>query len=343
MTTATAPPLSDADIIRLAQNDHQDTSSVPPYLLSSESHEALISFLHSRSSFHSPSLAVSEYAHSLLSFISLAPETPSLSSLLSSLLVNYINLFASLKIPRDTNSVKTIHFFSTLLNHVPIKDLKSVVNLIVLDILHIVNLDDAQLLELLPKCFDLIRESERGGDYVNSVFDRVLDCNWSKGLLVKMVSLVKDFAFIDKARGREFLEKVFDEMKIVDLQDLPSLVYQLLVLASKGFNKREIIEGIVGFFGSKMGSKVTSIVRQVEGTVLLHFNFAVKQDPSLGQEVIGLVKSDVQAFNHFTVSVMLSIARVRRFSETSMRILKTAVVAAYHDSKFSKYQMLLYF
>ncbi|KAJ0034471.1 hypothetical protein Pint_24485 [Pistacia integerrima] len=336
MTTAAAPPLTDADIIRLAEDHHQTSSSVSPYLLSSESHEALISFLHSRSSSHSPSLAVSEYTHSLLSLISLSPQTSSLSSLLSSLLVNYINLFTSLKIPRDTNSIKTIHFFSTLLNQVPVKDLKSAVDLIVLDILHIVNLDDAQLLDLLPKCFDLIRESERGGDYVNSVFDRVLDCNWSKGLLIKMVSLVKDFGFVDKGRCREFLEKVFDEMKIVDLQDLPSLVYQLLVLASKGFNKREVIEGIVGFFGSKMGSKVTSIVRQVEGTVLLHFNFAVKQDPSLGQEVVGLVKSDVRAFNHFTVAVMLSIARVRRFSENSMRILKTAVVAAYHDSKFSK-------
>ncbi|KAK2645650.1 hypothetical protein Ddye_020845 [Dipteronia dyeriana] len=338
-TAAAPPPLNDSDIIRLAQYHHADTSSsVPPYLLSPESHQTLVSFLHIRSSSsQNPSLAVSEYILSILSLISLSPQTPSLSSLLSSLLVVYTELFASLKIPRDTNSLKTIHLFDTLLSYVPVEDLKSVLDSIVSDTSRILDLDDAQMFDLLPKCFNLIRESLRGGDYVNYVFDRVLDSNWSKGLLVKLVSIVKDLGFIDKGRCREFLEKVFDGMKIVDLQDLPSLVYQLLVLASKGFNKREVVEGIVGFFGLKMESKVTSsIVRQVEGTVLLHVNFAVKQDPSLGQEVMGLVKLDLRAFNHFTVAVLLSVARVRRFSESSMGILKTALLTAYHDYKFSK-------
>ncbi|KAH9765891.1 Fanconi anemia group I-like protein [Citrus sinensis] len=200
----------------------------------------------------------------------------------------------------------------------------------------VVNLDDAQMLDLLPKCFDLLRESEKGGDYVNLVFDRLLDCDWSKGLLLKLVSIVRELGFFDKRRCSEFLMKVFEGMKIVDLQDLPTLVYQLLVLASRGFNKREVIEGIVVFFGSKMGSKVTSIVRQVEGTVLLHVNFAVKQDPSLGQEVMGLVKLDLRAFNHFAVAVLLSVARIRKFSESAMGILKTALLTAYRDYKFSK-------
>lgn len=180
------------------------------------------------------------------------------------------------------------------------------------------------------------QEIEHGGDFVSSVIDRILACNWSKGLLVKMVSLVRDFSFLDKVMGREFLEKVFAGMARVDLQDLPSLVYQLLVLASKGFSKREVIEGIVMFFGSKMGSKASSIVRQVEGTVLLHVNFAVKQDPSLGQEVVGLVRSDLRAFNHFTVAILLSVSRVRRFGDSSIGILKTTLLTTYRDYKFSK-------
>lgn len=337
MATTAPPPVTDTDIIRLAQDHHHHSSfSIPPYILSPESHETLISFLHSRSSSQSSSSAVSEYTISLLSLISISPQAPSLSSLLSSLLLNYSKLFTSLKIPRDSNSLKTINYFNGTLGYIPVKDLKSVLDLILLDFPQIVNLDDAQLLDLLPKCFDLVRESERGGEYVNSVVDRVLDCPWSKGLLIKMVSIVKDLGFIDKVRSREFLEKVFDEMKIVDLQDLPSLVYQLLVLASRGFNKREVMEGIVGYFGLKVGTKVTSIVRQVEGTVLLHVNFAVKQDPSLGQEVVGLLKLNPRAVNHFTVAVLFSIARVRRFRESSMGILKTALLTAYTDYKFSK-------
>lgn len=198
-------------------------------------------------------------------------------------------------------------------------------------------MDDAQLFDLLPQCFELIRNAEgKGGDYVNSVVDKIIDSKWSKGLLLKMVSVAKDFCFLDKMRGKGFLEKVFERIQNVDLMDLPSLVYQLLVLASKGFNKREVIEGIVWFFRSELGSKMTSTVRQVEGTVLLHVNFAVKQDPSLGKEVMGLVKSDLRAFNHFTVAVLLSVSRVRRFSESSITILKTALLTAYSDYKFTK-------
>ncbi|KAL3749445.1 hypothetical protein ACJRO7_010543 [Eucalyptus globulus] len=187
-------------------------------------------------------------------------------------------------------------------------------------------LDDVQLLDLLPRCINLIHNSnevERGGDFINSVFDRVVDSVWSKGLLLKLVSLVREFVFLDKGREREFLEKVFKGMGDLDLQDLPSLVYHLLVLASKGFCKREVVEGLVTFFWSKMElKKGASIFKQVEGTVLLHVNFAVKQDFSLGKEVMRLIKSDGQALNHFDVVVMLSLARIKRFSESALEILK---------------------
>ncbi|KAG2317355.1 hypothetical protein Bca52824_020477 [Brassica carinata] len=103
-----------------------------------------------------------------------------------------------------------------------------------------------------------------------------------------MISLAKELPFLDKGRKTELLEKVFSGVKCIDLQNLPSLVYQLLVLASKGFYKREVIGGVVFFFGSKAESRVAYVLKQIEGTILLHANFAVKQDPSLGQEVVVL-------------------------------------------------------
>ncbi|KAF5452322.1 hypothetical protein F2P56_027331 [Juglans regia] len=338
-TTGTTPP-TDADIVLLAQRHAHNSLPLPSWLLSLDFHPTLLSFLRFRSSSPSPSLAVSEYTLSLLSLISISPHTPSLSSLLSSLLSSYIHLFTSLFIPHDPNSLRTLQFFTSLLHHVEPTSLTPVIDSILSYLPLINDSDDAQILDLLPTSVDLIRNSEeeklRGGDYANMIFDRMLDCSWSKSLLLKMVSLVREFSFIDKVRGREFLDKVFVGMKCANLQDLPSLVYQLLVLGSKGFIKKEVIEGIVLFFGSKTGSKTSSIIRQVEGTVLLHLNFAVKQDPSLGQEVMGLVRSDFRAFNHFTVSVLLSVARVRRLGESSMCILKTAVLTAYRDYKFTK-------
>ncbi|KAJ9699622.1 hypothetical protein PVL29_005473 [Vitis rotundifolia] len=336
-TRAPSPPqLTDDDIVRLAREHPQTSASLPSFLLSSTSLPTLISYLHSRAAAASPSLAVADYTFSVLALISLSPHSPPLSTLFSSLLLAYIKLFNSRQIPHDRNSLKTIQIFYLHLEIAPNHDLLAVADAIVFDLLQIVNQDDAQLLDLLPRCLDLIRNSEeieRGGDFVNSVVDHVLTSDWSKALLVKVVSLLREFSYLDKGRCREFLEKVFVGMKGVDLQDLPSLVYQLLVLASKGFSKREVIEGIVMFFGSKMWSKATSIVRQVEGTVLLHVNFAVKQDPSLGQEVLGLVRSDLRVFNNFTVAILFSLARVRRFSESSMGILKAALIMAYRDFK----------
>ncbi|GAB4843630.1 hypothetical protein Ancab_013595 [Ancistrocladus abbreviatus] len=334
-----APPFTDDDIIRLAQKQCQTGGSPPPFLLSPDSHQSLISYLHARSTSSSPSSAVSEYAVSLLSLIPPSPHSPSISSLLSSILLAYIDLYNTRKIPHDSNSLKTIQLFALNIQNVLDRDLPSISELIISNLARVVEPDDAQLLKLLPRCLELIsksKEIEEGEEYLNSALDRILMCNWSKVLLVNMVSLIREFSFMDKNRRREFLEKVFDGMKSVDLQDIPSLAYQLLVAASKGFSKREVIEGIVMSLGSKMGSKVTSTMRQVEGTVLLHVNFAVKQDPSLGQEVLALLKSDLTALNHFTMAVLLSVSRVRRFNESCMRVMKMAVLSAYRDYKLAR-------
>ncbi|KAK4742659.1 hypothetical protein SAY87_000660 [Trapa incisa] len=336
------PPLTDKDIIRLAQSHlhHQSFSPVPSFLLSSHSHPILISYLTSRAAgTRNSSGAVFEYAIALLSLISLSPQTPPLPSLLSSFLFTYVRIFTSRQIAHDSNAFKTIQLFSTLVHNLPIDDIQILVESILSNLAEVITLDDAHLLDLLPKCLDLIRDSDeidRAEYVVNSLMDQLFDCVWHKGLLLKLVSLVKDFAFLRRERGVEFLEKVFKGMEHVDLQDVPSLVYQLLVLASKGFWKREVIEGIVLFFGLKLGNKSSLIFRQVEGTVLLHLNFAVKQDPSLGQEVIGLLKSDSWCFNHFTIAVALSIARVKRFSESSMGSLRKGILAAYSDYTFAK-------
>ncbi|CAH1453879.1 unnamed protein product [Lactuca virosa] len=339
MTSATAnhrnnsPPLTPDDIIRLAQ--YHTTAPLHPYLLSPTSHETLVSHLHTL-----PPSAVSEYTSSLLSLLS---PSPSVSTLLTSLLNSYLILFTSNKIPHDRRSLKTLELFSPHLENIPINELQTISDTIVSSISQINrDPDEAQLLDLLPKCLHIIfnsNEIDKPQDSVDAVFDRILDCNWSRILLVKLVSIIHEFKFVGKGRGKLFAQKVFDNMHCVELQDLPSLVYQLLVLASKGFNKREIIEGIVMFFGTKMHSKKASsnIIREVEGTVLLHVNFAVKQDPSLGQEIMGLVRSNLQAIDHFVVGLLLSIARIRRYRENSMGTLKTALITAYKDYKFSRH------
>ncbi|KAJ0979783.1 hypothetical protein J5N97_015257 [Dioscorea zingiberensis] len=124
-------------------------------------------------------------------------------------------------------------------------------------------------------------------------------------------------------------------MKEIDLQDLPSLAYQLLVVASKGPNRRVVVRGLLGFFGGPVRGPA-AVVRQVEGTMLMHLNFAVKQDPVLGQEIVAGVRSDLRSINHFVVVVLFSIARVRRFNECSIGVLRSAVLSSRKDFRAAR-------
>ncbi|GER52172.1 fanconi anemia group I protein [Striga asiatica] len=325
------PPLTDTDIISLAQQDNPTSSQLPP----DSSRAVLLSFLHSRAT---SSPAVSEYVSALLSLISRHPSS-ALASLLPDLIHSYLSLFVSHKTPHDRNSQLTIQQFAGHLDTIEIREIPKIIDSIVSYLPKIYDLDDAHVLTLLPKCIELVRISnviDKPAEYVASVMCDLLSCEWSKVLLIKMVETIREFSpFIGKAWRRKFLEKTFAKMRDdVEIQDLPGLVYQLLVLAAKGFSKREVIEGIVLYFGGI--DKGGSIMKQVEGTVLLHVNFAVKQDPSLGQEVMGLVRLDSRAFNHFTVVVLMSIARIRRFGESAIDVLKTALLNAYKEFKCAK-------
>ncbi|CAH9096737.1 unnamed protein product [Cuscuta europaea] len=331
-----APPLTDTDIIQLAQIYHPNSSTpLPPFILSEASHETLISYLHARAASPNSSVSVSEYVSALLSLTQLHP---SLLSLTSALILSYTSLFCSHEIPHDRHSLYTLQLFSSHLDCISFPDLASIIDTILCYVHQIINSDDSHILILLSNCLRLIKTSsevDKPIHYFNSAIDKMLSFNWGNVFMLKMVEILSDFPLLYKDKERDFLNKVFSGMKNVEIQDLPGLVYQLLILASKGFGKREVVEGIVMHFGENLAGKWGSIGRQVEGTVLLHVNFAVKQDPSLGQEVLALVRSDCCAFNHFAVAVLLSVARIRRFTERTMGVLKTALFAAYKDSRFA--------
>nr|XP_029120442.1 Fanconi anemia group I protein [Elaeis guineensis] len=315
------PPLTTDDIVRLAK----DPSATLP---SSASPSALLSLLDSPSS--SPSVPVTVYLSSLLSLLSRSPPRP---SLLSSLLLSSLRLFLSRRLPSGPDTARVFHLFSPLLPNLDPSDLPSLLDLITSHLSDIADPDDAQPLDLLPRLLDLAIDAAREESIV-LILERFLATDWSKALLVKIVSLLRDFPALSRVSVLDFVEKVFGGMKAVDLQDLPSFVYQLLLLASKGINKRAVIGGILGFFGGSLTGPA-SIVRQVEGTVLMHVNFAVKQDPSLGQEVLAIVRSNLGVLNHFAVAILLSVARVRRFNESSIGLLRSAVVTSHRDYKLS--------
>jgi Fanconi anemia group I protein len=240
--------------------------------------------------------------------------------------------------------------------------------------------DDFLSLNLLTRCFSAmvvsssaaalpkdVEAPDRDGvglalvfapDYVNHSLKRIISASlrWPKSVLTKIASMLRDLPLSEQDCA-QLIKLIFTQMKVMEPLDLPSLVYQLLLLASKQC-KRIILSGILSFFSicssssnnpafarelspgkMKIINKNFSAesFRQIEGTIMLHISFAVKQNPYLGQEILSLVRGHSLPLVSFVISVVLSIARVQRFEEIALNLLKTAVVRSFQDSKMCKY------
>ncbi|KAI0510346.1 hypothetical protein KFK09_010947 [Dendrobium nobile] len=310
------PSFTADDIILLAQNS---SATLPPSLSSS----TVLPLLQSPS----PTL--------LSSLLSLLSRSPPSSSLLTPVLLSFLRLFFSRTLPRNLDSSRLFYLIFPLLSHLDHSHLHSLLDLIFSHLSDIADADDAQVLDLLPHLLNLAAPD---GELINAFLDKLLSVSWSKALLVKMCSLIRDCPAISRVRVSEFLRKIFDGMRDVDIQDLPWLVFQLLLLASKGISsvsRKQLIADLLKFFEKPMKGS-PSVVRQVEGTILMHVNFAVKQDPSLGSEVIAVVRSDFGTFNHFAAAVLLSVASIRRFNEISIAALKSVIIGSHLDCKIAR-------
>ncbi|KAJ1940650.1 hypothetical protein FBU59_003748, partial [Linderina macrospora] len=111
------------------------------------------------------------------------------------------------------------------------------------------------------------------------------------------------------------------------------MVYQLLLFARNGY-KQEIIGGIFSVFDAfevEGGQELADI----EGTVMLHIAYSIKQDLDLGSAVVAYAKemnSMSRSLSTFSFACLLSLARIHRFEETITGFLRTTVIKSIHDS-----------
>ncbi|KAF0913605.1 hypothetical protein E2562_023716 [Oryza meyeriana var. granulata] len=164
--------------------------------------------------------------------------------------------------------------------------------------------------------------------------------SWPSPTLLAVASLLRDLPAAYRYRVPAFVAKVLSLLPGADAQDLPALAYQLLLLASKPLHPRAVLTGLLRFFGGHRGARLRappSIARQVEGTVVMHIAFAVKQDPALAREVVAAVKADAPGtLSGFAVAVLLSVARVRRFNDAAVGVLRDAVITSRRDYRISR-------
>uniref|UniRef100_A0A8C8VDP1 FA complementation group I n=1 Tax=Pelusios castaneus TaxID=367368 RepID=A0A8C8VDP1_9SAUR len=146
------------------------------------------------------------------------------------------------------------------------------------------------------------------------------------------------------------VEKVLRMFSKLDLQEIPPLVYQLLLLSAKG-SKKTVLEGIITFFNQlDKRQKEESVdleaatvpldqLRHVEGTIILHIISVISLDRDLGRELIKLLKAEQQrdpgkTLCPFSVALVLSVAVKHRFEEQVFDFLKMLIVRSCKDLQF---------
>lgn len=83
--------------------------------------------------------------------------------------------------------------------------------------------------------------------------------------------------------------------------------------------------------GSRLGASSTEELRLVEGTILLHFNFAMKQDHNLATCVLkGFQRRATapevgRAFTPFRLALLLSLSRIQRFGQPVLDLVQDIV------------------
>uniref|UniRef100_A0A4W4HBM7 FA complementation group I n=1 Tax=Electrophorus electricus TaxID=8005 RepID=A0A4W4HBM7_ELEEL len=148
-------------------------------------------------------------------------------------------------------------------------------------------------------------------------------------------------------------EKVLRMFLKMDLQEIPPLVYQLLLLSAKGC-KKLVLDGIINYFreqdmhqkdeqrkGETMDVEIQTIpqdqLRHVEGTTILHIVFAIRLDHELGKEFIKSVKvCQGQLLCPFSIALLLSVARIQRYEEQVFEFLKGAITKNFKDEQLQQ-------
>ncbi|XP_053437640.1 Fanconi anemia group I protein [Nycticebus coucang] len=188
-----------------------------------------------------------------------------------------------------------------------------------------------------------------GKEYKKQLISTLCSGRWDQQYVIQLTSMFKDVPLT--AEEVEFVVgKVLRIFSKMNLQEIPPLVYQLLVLSSKG-SRKSVLERIIAFFneldkqhteeqsGDELLDLVTvpsSELRHVEGTVILHIVFAIKLDCELGRELLKCIKAGQQGdfINNlcpFSIALLLSVTRIQRFEEQVFDLLKTSVMKSFKD------------
>ena len=127
---------------------------------------------------------------------------------------------------------------------------------------------------------------------------------WAAPSLVPLATMLRDITLPEAAR-RELVLQLTGRFDELEPTQMPALVYQMLLLADTD-SKAHVLRALNAHFAGRD----SDAWMLVQGTVILHIQFAVKQDQPLGNAVLKQVKGGQMPLGAFSFALLLSLARV---------------------------------
>ncbi|XP_028264400.1 Fanconi anemia group I protein isoform X2 [Parambassis ranga] len=190
-----------------------------------------------------------------------------------------------------------------------------------------------------------------GEEYKKQLINSLCSSRWDPQCVIHLTTMFRDVP-LSLEELQFVVEKVIRMFSKLDLQEIPPLVYQLLLLSGKGC-KKQILDGIISYFkeqdvrqeeeqkhGECLDLEVQSIpqdqLRHVEGTAILHIVFAIRLDHELGREFLKSFKTSYGDLCPFSIALLLSVARVQRYEEQVFDLLKGAIIKSFKDEQLQQ-------
>ncbi|XP_061825932.1 Fanconi anemia group I protein isoform X2 [Nerophis lumbriciformis] len=212
-------------------------------------------------------------------------------------------------------------------------------------------------LELFPTVLTAMTACEKlsygkgelsGEEFKKQLINSLCSSRWDPQCVIYLTTMFRDVP-LSSDELHFLVEKVLRMFSKLDLQAIPPLVYQLLLLSAKGC-KKQVLDGIISYFkqqdinqheeqshGESVDLEVQSIpqdqLRHVEGTVILHIVFAVRLDHELGREFLKIIKTSYGDLCPFSVALLLSVARIQRYEEQVFDLLKGSIIKSFKDEQ----------
>ncbi|CAK6972607.1 Fanconi anemia group I protein [Scomber scombrus] len=190
-----------------------------------------------------------------------------------------------------------------------------------------------------------------GDEYKKQLINSLCSSRWDPQCVIHLTTMFRDVP-LSSEELYFLVEKVLRMFSKLDLQEIPPLVYQLLLLSAKGC-KKQVLDGIISYFkeqdlrqeeeqkhGESLDLEVQSIpedqLRHVEGTAILHIVFAIRLDHELGREFLKSFKTSYGDLCPFSVALLLSVSRIQRYEEQVFELLKGAVIKSFKDEQLQQ-------